>query len=313
MKIGVQTGGIQTDYSIDETYRIIAEAGFDAADANIDELFMPEDIRQKKISPAFAGSDRDCLAYVKPWRDAALKYGIDNYQAHAPFPSILYGEEEYSDALLEVLRKTIVCCAYIGCRNLVVHPFYYSGDRRLSPEEERELNIDRYSRLIPQAKASGVTICLENMFTGCNGKTYAGCCGLADEACAYVDELNGIAGEERFAFCLDTGHLILGGQEILRTMRTLGKRIRAFHVHDNNGVSDQHLAPYLGVLDWDRFAEGLCDIGFDGTLCFETFRSWETVDPGLRKIMLRYVCEAGRIFARKAEGRRTGDGDEAGT
>ena len=42
IRVGVQTAGIQTDYSIDETYRIICEAGFDAVDANIDELFFRE-------------------------------------------------------------------------------------------------------------------------------------------------------------------------------------------------------------------------------------------------------------------------------
>ena len=94
---------------------------------------------------------------------------------------------------------------------------------------------------------------------------------------------------------------MLGGQEILRTMRILGHRIRAFHVHDNNGISDQHLAPYLGVLDWDRFVQGLADIQFDQTMCFETFKSWENVDPSLRKIMLQYVYQAGRTFAQKAE------------
>ena len=301
IKIGVQTSGIRTDLNMDETYRIISEAGFDAADANIDDLFPDSDVRSKKLSAAFAGSDRDCLTYVKPWRDAALKYHIDNYQAHAPFPSILYGEEEFSDVMIEVLKKAIVCADYIGCRNLIVHPFHYSGDKRLMPEEEWEINIDRYTRLIPRAKEYGVTICLENMFTHYHGKTYAGCCGTPDEACACVDELNRIAGAPCFGFCLDTGHLILSGQEILRSMRRLGKRIRAFHVHDNDGVSDQHIAPYLGVMDWNRFSEGLADIEFDGTMCFETFRSCLNVDPGLRPIMLRYICQTGRIFAEKAE------------
>ena len=35
MKIGVQTGGVEEAHGIDGAYRIIHEAGFDAADANI--------------------------------------------------------------------------------------------------------------------------------------------------------------------------------------------------------------------------------------------------------------------------------------
>ncbi len=115
-----------------------------------------------------------------------------------------------------------------------------------------------------------------------------------------MDELNRIAGIACFGFCLDTGHALIGGQGILRTMRVLGKRVCAFHVHDNNGVSDQHLAPYLGVLDWNQFIKGVAEIGFDKTMCFETFRFWENIDPGLRRIMLQYIYQAGRLFAEKS-------------
>ena len=78
IKIGVQTSGIRTDLNMDETYRIISEAGYDAADANIDDLFPDSDVRSKKLSAAFAGSDRECLDDVRPWRDAALKYHTQN-------------------------------------------------------------------------------------------------------------------------------------------------------------------------------------------------------------------------------------------
>lgn len=308
MKIGVQTGGIQEEYGVDGAYRIIREVGFDAADANIDQLFSPEAIRSKSVSTAFAGGEKDFLENVRPWRDAARKYHVTNYQAHAPFPSLLYQEEAYSDYLIEVLKKVIACCDYIDCRNLIIHPFFYPSEHRLPLEQEFEMNIERYSRLIPAARNYGVTICLENMFTGYNGKQFCSCCGDPLEACRYVDALNGAAGTACFGFCLDTGHALLGGQEILRTMRILGDRICAFHVHDNNGISDQHLAPYWGVMDWGRFARGLADIGYEKTMCFETFMAWNRVDPALRKAVLQYIYQAGRVFSEKAEAlKREGD------
>ena len=301
IKIGVQTGGIQTDYSIDDTYRIIHETGFEAADANFDELFMPEDIRDKKVSPAFAGTEKDYLSQVKPWRDAALKYHVENYQSHAPFPSMVYPVDEYDDYLIEILQKSIICSDYINCRNLIIHPFSYPHEHRPPWEQELEINIERYSKLIPQAKEYGVTICIENMFSTHKGKRFCGCCGDPIEASQLVDELNRLAGTTIFGFCLDTGHALLGGQEVLRTMRVLGKRLLAFHVHDNNGITDQHIAPYLGVLDWDRFIQGLADIRFDRTMCFETFKSWENVHPSLRKTVRQYIYQAGRMFVERAE------------
>ena len=302
VSIGVQTGGIASDNGIDGVYRIIKEAGFDAADANVDHLMSYDDIVKKRAAPAFSGTDRECVEYFRPWRDAAKKYGIENYQAHAPFPSCVHDPEDsgYNDYLIRMLKKTIVGCDFMDCRHLIIHPFFLGYDQQLSPETEWNLNIERYSALIPEAKKYGVTICLENMFTSHRGKIYAACCSDIDTACRYVDTLNGIAGEKCFAFCLDTGHLLLAGKDVREAMIRLGDRIEAFHVHDNNGVSDQHLAPYMGVLDWNRFVEGLRAIRFDRTLSFETFGIWNTVDRELAPAMMRFIAETGRTFARRA-------------
>lgn len=302
VSIGVQTGGIASDNGIDGVYRIIKEAGFDAADANVDHLMSYDDIVKKRAASAFSGTDRECAEYFKPWRDAAKKYGIANYQAHAPFPSYVDAPEDsgYNDYLIRMLKKTIVGCDSMDCRHLIIHPFFLGYDQQLSPETEWNLNIERYSALIPEAKKYGVTICLENMFTSHRGKIYAACCSDIDTACRYIDTLNGIAGEKCFAFCLDTGHLLLAGKDVREAMIRLGDRIEAFHVHDNNGVSDQHLAPYMGVLDWNRFVEGLRAIRFDRTLSFETFGIWNAVDRELAPAMMCFIAETGRTFARRA-------------
>ena len=42
------------------------------------------------------------------------------------------------------------------------------------------------------------------------------------------------------------------------------------HVHDNDGMSDAHTAPYLGVCNWERFIKGIREVGYKGTLNFET-------------------------------------------
>ena len=172
MKIAVQTGGPEERYGIKDAYRVIAEAGFDAVDANVDHLFRWDDIMQKKIPACFLGGEKTCLEAFHPWKEGAEAAGIENYQAHAPFPTYIYSPDDpaYNDALINVLEKTIMGCDYIGCHKLVVHPFFLAYDTQLSREEEWANNIDRYSRLIPAAKKYGVTILLENMFTVYRGK-----------------------------------------------------------------------------------------------------------------------------------------------
>ncbi|MDY3278750.1 MAG: sugar phosphate isomerase/epimerase [Eubacteriales bacterium] len=304
MKIAVQTGGVEERLGLDGAYRLIREAGFDGVDANVDHLMTGQDYKARRIPAFFLGSDADCIAHFKPWKDAAEKYGLDNYQAHAPFPSYVLDPDhpDFNDALIVMLRKTIMGCDSIGCRNLVVHPFFLGYRDQMDPETEWRVNIERYSMLIPEAKKYGVTICLENMFSGYRGKLYNACCSDIPTACKYIDTLNDIAGQQCFAFCLDTGHLLLMGKDIKNTMIQLGDRIRAFHVHDNNGIDDQHLAPFMGVQDWSRFVDGLRAIGFDRTMSFETFNIWNTMnDPELSAEMLRFIAKAGRAFAQRAK------------
>jgi sugar phosphate isomerase/epimerase len=297
--IGVQTGGLTGLYGVDGAYRAIREAGFDAADVNLDEALTYQDIVNKRRPPAFEAEGQELLRSFRPYKDAAEKYGVCNYQAHAPFPSWRAGEDEYNGYLMRVLEKTIAVCAYIGCSRLVIHPFFAQYDLAMSPEEEWAMNLDRYARLIPAAKKHGVRILLENMFTR-HKKIYAACCSDFETACRYVDELNRSAGEELFGFCLDTGHALLVSKDIRDVMTLLGSRVKAFHIHDNNGADDLHVAPYMGVLDWDRFIEGLRIMGYQGALCFETHGAIKVFHPDLAPEVLRLIARTGRLFARKA-------------
>lgn len=301
IKIAVQTGGPEEMLGVMDGYRLIKEAGFDGVDANIDHLLSYGDIVNRRLSPAFEAEGKACLEYFKPWKEAAETYGLENYQAHAPFPSYVKGEDgAYNEKLLDMLKKCLMGCDYIGCRRLIIHPFFLGYDDQMTPEREWEVNMERYSALIPAAKEYGVTVCLENMFTGHCGKIYSACCSDIDVACLYIDELNRLAGQKCFGFCLDTGHLLLLGKDIKNAMIQMGDRIEAFHVHDNNGRDDQHLAPYMGVLDWNRFVEGLRAIHYDKTMSFETFNIFNVMDREIAPEMLRVIAKTGRMFARRA-------------
>ena len=300
--ICVQTGGLEEIYGVDGAYKVIKEAGFDGVDANVDHLMSGRDISEKKHVPAFDAEGEELLRYFQPWKDAAEKYGLSNSQAHAPFPSWIIDGGEYNDYLVKMPEKTLIGCDYMGCRRLIIHPFYSPYRDSLSPEAEWKLNIESYAKLIPAAKKYHVTICLENMFVGFRGKMYGACCSDFGTVCDYIDTLNEMAGEKCFGFCLDTGHALLIGKDIRQVILQLGDRIEALHTHDNNGINDQHLAPYMGVLDWDRFTEGLRKIGYRKPLSFETFNAVRVFDPELAPEVLRLIAKTGRMFAGRIEG-----------
>ena len=62
---------------------------------------------------------------------------------------------------------------------------------------------------------------------------------------------------------------------------------------------DQHLAPYMGILDWERFCKGLKEIGYEGELSFETFNALHVYPQELVPQVLNLISAAGHLFAKK--------------
>ena len=302
-KIGVQTGDILDRYGIENGFRMIKEAGFDVVDFNIDHCMRCSEIRTGNFSGFLDQSVEAILEAAKPYKEAAAKYGIGFGQAHAPFPTHVEGENaEYRDQkVLEGLKKCIAICGYVGCPHIIVHPAFNAYETRLDPDDEWELNMKMYKALIPDLKKYHVTCCLENMFTANKGKIYSAICSDFNEADAYIDELNDIAGEKCFAFCLDVGHALLLGLDIYTAIMQVGERLETLHIHDNDGRSDQHLAPYMGILDWERFVKGLRDVEYKGNLSFETFNVLNVFDRELAQEVLNLIGATGRLFAKKIE------------
>ena len=298
--ISVQLGGVVERFGVEESYRMIREAGFDAVDVNPLPILTGAEIRAYKRSPVLDMDEKEILSVFAPYREAAEKYGLVNFQAHAPYPSCMPHDAAYSEYLLQGLGKVIGGCAAMGCHRLVIHPFFYAYEDMLTPQAEWDLNLQSYTRLIPFAQRHSVTICLENMFTRHRGKLYSACCSDMAFTCRLIDELNQRAGRRLFGFCLDTGHLLLVGKDVKQTMLQLGDRLEALHIHDNDGVNDQHLLPYTGILDWDRFVEGLRESGYSKPLNFETHGGMDRFDPALAPAALRLIAQTGRMFLEKA-------------
>ena len=302
MKISVQTANIIDPLGVDRGFAAIREAGFDAVDYNIDHELSYQDIVNGRHSAFYDKTDDGMREALRPVKEAADRNGIEIYQMHAPFPCIVKGNDEANAYIMHALKKTLMAADYLDCRHVIVHPFFYGYEDALPKAEEKQLNLERYGMLIEDSKRYGVTVCLENMFTGRRGQIYEAICSNPTEACWYIDTLNEMAGEKCFAFCLDVGHAMLLGRDIYTVIAELGSRIEALHIHDNNAREDQHLFPYMGIVDWDRFVKGLKEIGYRAPLSFETFNALNAYPPAVHPEALRLLAAIGRDFARRIEG-----------
>ena len=299
--ISVQTDGIFQRFGADEGMRLIGRAGFDCVD--LDLIYIPDkSIRKGIIEGAFTlPEERFMEEVIRPIRDAGAKYGIGFGQAHAPFPSWTPLSEEMNAHLLRAFKMCIDACRFLDCPYLVVHPAFMDYGKRLDSDVEHDINIRLYTALIQEAKRTGVKILLENMFTTWKGRRVEAVCADMRDACAYIDELNAAAGEEIFGFCYDSGHAALLGKDQGKAIRTLGRRLLALHLHDNDGISDSHRFPYFGIIDWETVLRALHDIGYSGTLSFETYAEMEAHDPALIPKLLELLGETGRLFAKKMD------------
>ena len=139
------------------------------------------------------------------------------------------------------------------------------------------------------------------MFSSCNGRLIETACADMHDACRYIDDLNGLAGEELFGFCYDSGHAAVLGKDQGIAIHALGKRLMALHLHDNDGLHDSHRFPYYGVIDWEMTLRSLREIGYAGAINFETSGELAAHDPALIPKLLELLGETGRLFASKMD------------
>lgn len=301
-KTGIQSGVLYDDSNYEWGLEIVKNAGFDCIDFNIDTKINYSETCKGKADEFFTKSDEELKEYYRPQKEAMEKFGISMSQMHGPFPIFCRDNQEATDILVNATEKCLMLCQYFGCPYLVVHP-----SKGENSEDEKEINMYLYKRLIPAAKKYGIGICLENMFKSVDGHTTEAVCSDISQACEYIDELNEIAGEKIFSFCYDLGHATLLGKDVRRSINMLGSRLTVLHIHDNNGIKDIHLQPYsqtVGcrsgyITDWEGFVEGLKDIDFKGVLSFETFNALTGLPKELYPVMVNYVGGVAKYFAER--------------
>ena len=306
MKISVQNGGIIEHIGAEKCYASIRKAGFTAIDWNLDHGLPGAHIKGLTYDgvSVFQRSLGEIIAHYTPELDLIRRNGLTITQAHAPFPAYVPGHPEVLDFMIGIYANCIRLCHHAGCRNLVIHGISLEEtDFSNTPESIAQLNQHLYESLIPTLLECDVTVCLENLFTR-KTSVVEGACSDARETARFIDALNAKAGREVFGFCLDVGHLQLLNKNLRTYVPVLGKRIKALHIHDNDGLGDLHLAPMTGTVNWAVLCDCLKQIGYDGDLSFETFQqtriAWK-FDEALMLPWMKVICATGESFRKRIQ------------
>ena len=312
MKICIQTGDVIDRIGAKKGYALFKKTGFESIDWNLDKALKiaPKNYDEFMQNKEYIGTcifEKSLDAVIKHYADelAIIKEnGLKINQAHAPFPAYRVGYPEFFDYYIEIIKRNIEYCDYIGCKYLVVHGISTIPNREdMDCKTVTELNYKLYRSLIPTLKNCKTTkVCLENLFGWCYGHATEGVCSNPYEAVEIIDTLNCEAGKEAFCLCLDTGHLNLLNKDFNTYITTLGSRIKCLHIHDNDARADLHLAPFTGNIDWKGFCTALKSIGFDDDISFETFAQTnraEAFNEELIEPWLNLICKIGESFKKQ--------------
>jgi sugar phosphate isomerase/epimerase len=286
------------------------DCGLEAVDYNIDEVIDTIELSKGKVYPRCDLPLEEFIKSYKPLKDASEKHNVKVDQMHAPFPMYFPGDEKTNNYLIVLTEKVIAVAAYLNCKDVVVHPYgIIHRTQNETTQEELQINLEMFRKLIPAAKKYNVRLCLENLLAlDKDENIIGGICATPEESNYLIDTLNEEAGQEVFGFCLDVGHANAVGKDIRAFINGLGKRLTALHIHDNNGRGDFHMIPYTQVsdpwavtlgTDWEGFINGLKDVNYKGCLAFEAFRATRHMPKECRDDVLKLISSVGRYFKKR--------------
>ena len=185
------------------------------------------------------------LALTEIMRGRTGKFSI-----HAPYQGdiVEMSLTEKEDELFAYLKQPFRLYHKYGGSGYVVHMNapYAKAPSPLEKAERLKRVADRLHRLNTICNREGVAMLVENLAFGHGQKTL---CGQADFLRLFE--------EDPSQNCIiDTSHAVLGSLDIHAVQKALGSRLKAYHIHDNDGKEDLHQRIGTGVIDWARFFEG---------------------------------------------------------
>ena len=113
------------------------------------------------------------------------------------------------------------------------------------------IGIERIKCLVERAERRNVNIALENV-----------------RKPEYLDFVFASVSSDKLKFCYDSGHANCFSKKD-DLLDKFGGKLVSLHLHDNDGVDDQHKMPGEGTINWKNIACKLKHCGFAGSISLE--------------------------------------------
>lgn len=260
-KVGLSIDRLQIKYGLPRALEIAAEIGADAVDIMINhEGHERNDYRNP--ASIYSKSDEEIIAYFSDIKAKADQLGVEISQTHGRMRGF-HADIEENKAILENARRDCLVTSVLGAPVCVMHGVsrkWMGND--VSSKVIKDLTLDMYLQIIPFAKMYNVKIATETL-----GEPVSDFIMSYNRICAIGDN------KDFFSVCMDTGHtnVVVKGSDLALgdAIRMLGGSISVLHLHDNNGLKDQHKLPMTGDIDWKDVLLALEEVGYTGVYNLE--------------------------------------------
>ena len=273
-------------YSLSATADFLADAGFDGVDLSLDELEPDGDDILRSVLYSFG--------------NRAAARGLTIPMCHLPFfmpsPDDTASMTRFSREIQAGLRMA----AMLKIPDAVIHPIVRHESRRDRNFWMNE-NVTFLTPIRELAGKLGITLCIENM----TGKPYATHPSEAVFGSTAADILE-LSERLDAMVCWDFGHANITGLCQSVELEKLRGKVRCLHIHDNDGVQDNHRIPFEcpastplgGCVDWEDAAEGLrlCDFLTTSNRCINLELKSSDL-PADRSVRLSHAARA--VYAAK--------------
>lgn len=304
MELSTQTGVTDRAFGVEESYKMISRAGFEAIDFLLSEKAIPWN--EGFFTDVFSTEFKD---FFKKKREQADAYNLKIIQTHAPYRRPFQFDKEGYEMVLQQTIRAIYATSYLNSPYIVCHPVTHPDfNNGANREKGIDANLRFFSRLVPAIKDTGVKVCIENLYFGeVESAKTPNVCSDGDSLAEVIDKLNEAFGEY-FSACLDTGHALISGNDPTVVLKKLGKRVTTLHIHDSYGTFDDHLAPSCGIINWKEFLTALGEIDYKGAFNFEADNYYygylkPYLDKSVMQDALKLLCTIGASMIKTAEGK----------
>ncbi len=277
-----------------ESVKVLHDAGFETIDLGFGSVGNDDYI--------LAGDDWE--RKVDELGNEAAKYGMDFCQLHLPAykngceaKDPAFKKPGYKERFDLAMERSLLAGEKLGVPWAVAHslsPWELTGG---DPDIAYQLNREYFDKYVEFGIKHGVGFAFENLNQGVPGKGKIRYCGHYQDLLDLVDGYN----DPMVGICWDFGHANIVGYDQCIALRKIGKRLKCVHIDDNFGVTDNHLLPFAGMVDWHKIFPVLAEIGYEGECNFEVAGHFRRIPRELQAQEMKYAAEVCRYLIRLYE------------